>query len=617
MFHEGELLALSGRPQIFGHTVQFTHPEFDRLSRSDDDEGIDWGKALHTGSIVPQYRSTEELKAVKLDSRGFRRILKNLVEQESARQREILTPDILRRCSLYPLGRALSSIHFPPTMIELEQARRRLKFDELFFLQLLLAFRRREIRSLSQGISFDTKSAHARRLVDSLPFQLTRAQKRVIREIACDMESDKPMNRLLQGDVGSGKTIVALIAMLIAIDSGYQAAFMAPTEILAAQHYVTLTNILGNMGITIRLLLGGQKQKVRNDILEDVRKGQAQIVIGTHALIQEQVQFASLGLIIIDEQHRFGVVQRVTLREKGRNPDVLVMTATPIPRTLSMTVYGDLDVSVIDELPKSRKPITTVIRSELERPVVYEYVRSELKKGRQVYVVYPLIEESEKIDLEAAKKNYGLLKDEVFPDYSVGLIHGKMTSEERSAIMHEFRSGKISVLVATTVIEVGIDVPNATIMVIENAERFGLAQLHQLRGRVGRGTEQSMCILLGKVFNKITGMKKGRLSIEDEKDRTKALRRLEVIEKTTDGFAIAEVDLELRGPGEYFGTKQSGLPELRIANILTDHEILNLARREAFSLVEDDPQLRHPGHASMKKYFLERFKEHLSFVRVG
>ncbi len=381
MFHEGELLALSGRPQFFGRTIQLTHPEFDRLSRSDDDEDIDWGKALHTGSIIPQYRSTEQLKSVKLDSRGFRRILRHLIEEESAKQQEILSPDILQRCSLYSLGRALSSIHFPASMNDLEQARRRLKFDELFFLQILFAFRKREVKSLSRGISFNTRSTHARQLVDTLPFELTKAQRHVIREIAQDMESDKPMNRLLQGDVGSGKTVVGLIAILIAIDNGYQTAFMAPTEILASQHYVTLTNILDDMGIAIRLLLGGQKGKVRDEIIEDVREGRAQIVIGTHALIQEHVQFANLGLIIIDEQHRFGVVQRVTLREKGRNPDVLVMTATPIPRTLSMTLYGDLDVSIIDELPHSRKPITTLLRGEHERLTVYEFVRSEIAKG--------------------------------------------------------------------------------------------------------------------------------------------------------------------------------------------------------------------------------------------
>ncbi|TLY33041.1 MAG: ATP-dependent DNA helicase RecG [Ignavibacteria bacterium] len=428
-----------------------------------------------------------------------------------------------------PIAPALHSIHFPESQDDLERARHRLKFEELFTLQLMLALRRNRVKMGLPGISFGVKSRLARRLVDSLPFKLTKAQVRVVKEIATDMNSPRPMNRLLQGDVGSGKTIVALIAMLIAIENGYQAAFMAPTEILAEQHFMTLKGFLKDLPVEVRLLLGGQRAKLRDGVLGDVKSGSAQLLVGTHALIQADVEFAKLGLVIIDEQHRFGVTQRVALKEKGEagggptprpdasrsqpsgtypgaprsqgagmgpHPDVLVMTATPIPRTLSLTIYGDLDVSVINELPSNRLPVETLLKFNADHQWIHRFIKSQVEGGAQVYVVYPLVEESEKLDLKAATESYELLKSKVFPDLKVGLIHGRMPGEEKDRVMAAFKSGKLQILVATSVIEVGIDIPNASVMVIEHAERFGLSQLHQLRGRVGRGAAQSTCIIV-------------------------------------------------------------------------------------------------------------------------
>jgi ATP-dependent DNA helicase RecG len=628
MFRIGEVLAVSGRPAIYGGRIQFVHPDFDRLSLEEEEEAeIDWSNALNTGAIIPQYPSTEEARRARLDSRGFRRIIKRALAEKLHVIGETLSKPLLEKHGLVGLQQAIRSIHFPPEWSDLERARTRLKFDELFYLQLLLAYRKREVKLEQRGIAFNVTSKLARKLVDTLPFELTGAQKKVIREIANDLASPRPMNRLLQGDVGSGKTIVALIAMLIAIENGYQTAFMAPTEILSEQHFRTLRNFLQNIPVNVRLLIGGQRHRVRQDILEDVRRGSAQLVVGTHALIQEHVDFNQLGLVVIDEQHRFGVLQRAVLREKALrsdvrpvHPDVLVMTATPIPRSLAMTVYGDLDVSVIDEMPQYRKPIRTLLRLDSEREQVYSFVRQEIVKGRQAYIVYPLIEESEKLDLQAATKSFEMLRDEVFPDLDLEIIHGRMPSETKDEIMNDFKAGKIDILVATTVIEVGIDVPNATIMVIENAERFGLAQLHQLRGRVGRGSEQSYCVLVAKkgIFSVPSSLAPlSEAGFEGELERRKAETRLQTILKTSDGFQIAEVDLKLRGPGEFFGTRQSGLPELRIADISTDSELLKLARKEAFNLVADDPQLRLVENQPVRRRFVEKYKDQLSLVKTG
>jgi ATP-dependent DNA helicase RecG len=618
-FEPDEILAVSSVPELDKyHRVQFIHPEFDRLKTKDEEDETDWNSLLHTGAIIPKYSSSEELRHVGLDNRGFRRIVKNAINSHLNSMAEHLPKEILQRNTLLDLHSAIRMIHFPKSYPERDHALHRLKFDELFYFQLLLAYRRRELKGELKGISFTSNRTLTTRLKESLTFELTHAQKRVIQEIYADMQKPVPMNRLLQGDVGSGKTIVALFAMLTAIENGCQCALMAPTEILAEQHWRTIKNFLHDLPVNIRLLIGGQRRKLREDVLTDIRNGTAHIIVGTHALIQEHVQFANLGFVVIDEQHRFGVAQRARLREKGhRNPDVLVMTATPIPRTLSLTLYGDLDVSVIDELPKNRKPIRTAVRTEKDKKKIFDFVRGEIRKGRQAYIVYPLIEESEKIELKAAVKEYEYLSNEVFPEFKTGLLHGRLSFDEKDELMQQFKQKKIHILIATTVIEVGIDVPNASLMIIENAERFGLAQLHQLRGRVGRGSEQSYCILLtdDKYAAKKLQTSSNRAQARQEIQAMK--KRLQTMVETTDGFKIAEVDLALRGAGEYFGTRQSGLPGFRVANIVTDSHIVESARREAFDLVDRDPLLSRTEHKNIRKEFEFVFKDLLSFVRVG
>ncbi len=618
-FEVGEILAISSVPELDKYNrVQFIHPEFDRLKTKDEEDETDWNSLLHTGAIIPKYSSSEELRNAGLDNRGFRRILRNAINNNINSLTEHLPREILQRNTLLDIYSSIKMIHFPKSYAERDHALRRLKFDELFYFQLLMAFRKRELKGELKGIQFKLLRSMPAKLKESLSFELTDAQSRVIQEIHNDMMQPVPMNRLLQGDVGSGKTIVALFAMLTAIENGYQCALMAPTEILAEQHWRSIKNFLKDIPVNIRLLVGGQKKKLRDDVLEDVRRGTANIVIGTHALIQEHVQFANLGFVVIDEQHRFGVSQRALLREKGKqNPDVLVMTATPIPRTLSLTVYGDLDVSVIDELPKGRKEIRTAVRFDKDKTKIFNFVRGEVKKGRQAYVVYPLIEESEKIDLKAAVKEFEYLSTKIFPEYTLGLLHGRLSSEEKDELMQHFKKNEIHILVATTVIEVGIDVSNATIMIIENAERFGLSQLHQLRGRVGRGAEQSYCILItDENFTKRTlQLATNRAEAHREVNVTK--KRLETMVNTNDGFIIAEVDLELRGAGDYFGTRQSGLPGFRLANIISDADLLTVARKEAFDIVERDPHLARSEHKNIRKEFEFVFKDLLSLVRVG
>ncbi len=618
-FEVGEVLAVSSVPELDKYNrVQFIHPEFDRLKTKDAEDDTDWNSLLHTGAIIPKYSSSEELRKVGLDNRGFRRIIRNAIRSNLNSLTEHIPRDILQRNTLLDIHSAISMIHFPKSYGENVHALRRLKFDELFYFQLLMAYRKRELKGELTGLKFQPSQKLASKLRESLPFELTKAQTRVIQEIHNDLHASTPMNRLLQGDVGSGKTIVALFAMLTALENGYQCALMAPTEILAEQHWRSIKNFLKEIPINIRLLVGGQKKKLRDDVLEDIRRGSAHIIVGTHALIEDKVQFSNLGLIIIDEQHRFGVAQRALFREKSKhNPHVLVMTATPIPRTLSLTLYGDLDVSVIDELPKNRIPIRTAVRTDADKEKIFEFVKDEINKGRQAYVVYPLIEESEKMDLKAAEKEYVYLKEKVFLTLKIGLLHGRMSSDEKDDLMHQFKNNEIHILVATTVIEVGIDVPNATIMIIENAERFGLSQLHQLRGRVGRGGAQSYCIL---ITNK--NFKKQQLQLTS--DRAAARKEIASVEKrlatmvsTNDGFKIAEVDLELRGSGDYFGTRQSGLPGFRVANIVTDAEILSIARNEAFDLVARDPHLRRTENKNVRKEFEFVFKDLLSYVRVG
>ena len=585
MFKVGEWLALSGKVGYFGG-FQLTHPEFDRISSDGE------GDFLHTGKIIPLYPSSEQLNKAGFDSRGFRRIIAAVIKNYSDHLEETLPQKIIERNQLVPLQTAIQNIHFPESFSALNHARRRIKFDELFFLELLIAQRKRQFGEARGGIQFEKVGDKVRALVEKLPFDLTEAQKRVLHEIRADMKSGRSMNRLLQGDVGSGKTIVALITMLIAVENGYQAAIMAPTEILAEQHYFNIRSLLEAIDIRVDLLVGDQKQSQRQEILEAIVSGKSNIIVGTHALIQEAVDFHQLGLAIIDEQHRFGVMQRAALRQKGLNPDVLVMTATPIPRTLSLTVYGDLDVSTLDEMPPGRKPIKTYWRKDQSRSRIYKFVREKVAEGEQVYIVFPLVEETEKSDLKAATESYKKLSEGFFAKYKMALIHGRMKAEEKEAVMAAFKSGEVRILVSTTVIEVGVDVPNATIMIIEHAERFGLTQLHQLRGRVGRGKKQSYCILVA------------RPPITDD-----ARIRLETMAATNDGFKIADMDLKLRGPGEFFGTKQHGLPELKVADVVADIDILRKARDEAFRLVADDPHLRSTPDLGTRRYFIKNYRD--------
>ena len=585
IFNIGDWLALSGKIGNFGG-LQMSHPEFDRLNPNQEN------KLVHTGKIIPLYPSSEALAKLGFDSRGFRRLMTSLFQKYHHQVEEILPLQVIETLRLMSLKEALRNIHFPDDFDRLYKAKRRLKFDELYYMQVIIALRRHHTLEKQSGIKFDQVGNKVKELADKLPFELTNAQKQVLREIRSDMKSSRPMNRLLQGDVGSGKTIVALVALLIAVENGYQGALMAPTEILAEQHYIGLKQQLDSLSVTVTLLIGGQTKAERENALADIQSGVSDIIVGTHALIQESVSFAHLGLAIIDEQHRFGVLQRGLLREKGLNPDVLVMTATPIPRTLSKSLYGDLDVSILDEMPQGRKPVQTVWRPETRRGKIYAFLREQVRAGEQAFIVFPLVEESEKSDLKAATDSYEKMSVDYFKDIPMGLLHGRMKPEEKEAVMAAFKAGELRVLVSTTVIEVGVDVPNATIMLIEHAERFGLTQLHQLRGRVGRGGKQSYCILIG--YGDLT----------DE-----ARTRLDTMVETTDGFKIAEVDLKLRGPGEFFGTRQSGLPDLKIADLVRDADLMNTARRLAFALVKDDPHLRKSEHSCVRTRFLKNYKE--------
>ena len=539
----------------------------DALDVDDENEDDPSLAAIHVGRRVPVYRKLGEFRAKRL-----REIMHAVLEQLDDRSMgETLPADLLTRQKLIGRAEALRRIHFPSEdvpLAEYERARSpahlRLIFEEFFWVALALGLRRGERIKETKGALIELTDLVRERIASVLPFQLTSAQERVIARIFDDMQSDAPMNRLLQGDVGSGKTIVALQAMLAAMENNYQSALMAPTEILAEQHARNVKRLLARTPFRVELLIGSLRAAEKKRLHKEIATGDIHAIIGTHALIQESVQFQKLGLIVIDEQHRFGVLQRAELRARGFNPDVLVMTATPIPRSLAMTAYGDLDVSVIDELPPGRTPIKTVVVGEDQRAGVYKGVEREVRAGRQAYVVYPLIEESEKMDLKDATRMYEQLRDRVFPNFNVGLLHGKMKSAEKEEGMRRFVSGETNILVATTVVEVGVDVPNASVMVIEHAERFGLSQLHQLRGRVGRGAEKSFCVLLAS-----------------EKQTSVARERLGIMEETNDGFRIAEKDLEIRGPGEVMGTRQSGLPIFRIGNLVRDVLILEEARREA------------------------------------
>lgn len=598
---DGRRGVFTGEVSSFGYQREVHHPDVEWLEQGDDVATVMAADPVNFGRIVPVYPLTEGLH-----QKAMRKVMRQVVDTYLHDIESVLPLSILKPLQYLPLQEALGQVHLPPQEALLSDlneghtlAHRSLAFDEFFYWELGLAMKKQGI-ALEEGIPFQVNHRYTKELVKLLPFQLTGAQRRVLSEIKTDMMAPHPMHRLVQGDVGSGKTVVALMSALVAVENGYQVAIMAPTEILAEQHWHNIHHWSEQLGIKVVLLTSGMKGKAKKDALEQVANGQASIVIGTHAVIQEKVEFKRLGLGIVDEQHRFGVLQRGILKKKGTNPDILVMTATPIPRTLAMTLFGDLSLSVIDELPPGRTPIETKICFESFRKQVYEMIRTEIEQGRQVYVVYPLVEESEKSDLKAAVQMSEHLQNDIFPHVKVGLLHGRLVPEEKEAIMRSFKARELNILVATTVIEVGIDVPNATLMVIEHAERFGLSQLHQLRGRVGRGECRSRCILLTP----------GKLSEDGEK-------RLRVMEATTDGFKIAEADLEIRGPGDFLGTRQSGMPDFRVASILRDGAILEQARSAAFMLLERDPYLKSGEAAQIKSELLRRWGTRLELAGVA
>ena len=545
------------------------------------------GETKKTGKIIPIYPLT-----YSLSQNTIRKIIENGLSEVNGKLEETIPEYLLEKYSLCDINTAISKIHFPDNFAEFNLARKRLVFEELLSIQLALLSLKNKYEVKKTGIAFD-KSAKMSDVIDNLPFKLTGAQARVLEEIDSDMEKDRPMNRLLQGDVGSGKTVIALIAAYKAVKSGYQAAIMAPTAILASQHLETFLDILGDTGIRCELLISAITKKKKEELLGRLERGEIDIIIGTHALLEENVKFNKLGLVVTDEQHRFGVRQRAIIAEKGNNPDVLVMTATPIPRTLALILYGDLDISIIDELPPNRKKIETyAVKKDMEQRV-NAFVSKNIDEGRQCYIVCPLVEENEEINAKSVMEIFEEYKTKIFPNYKVEYLHGKMKQKEKDAIMEEFKNGNINILISTTVIEVGVNVPNANIMIIQNAERFGLAQLHQLRGRVGRGEHQSYCILKYEGNSRIIK------------------ERMDVITKTNDGFVISEKDLELRGSGEFFGTRQHGIPEFKIANLFEDMTILKGVQAVALSIIDKDPYLENKENEKLKKMVENKFKDRI------
>ena len=581
-----------GKPTAFNGRINIAHPDIDSSKEL----------VLSSMGLQPYYGTTEKMKRSSLNSHALEKLMKNAFSLLQDAVPETLPPYIVEKYHLMSLDEALRNIHFPQNPEFLQRAQYRLKFEELFYIQLNILRYAKDRQRKYRGFCFERVGEIFNTFyTQNLPFQLTGAQKRVIKEIRKDMGSGRQMNRLLQGDVGSGKTLVALMSMLIALDNGYQACMMAPTEILAAQHYETIKRFLFGMNVRVELLTGSVKGKKRDEILKGLLTGDVHILIGTHAVLEDTVNFSSLGMVVIDEQHRFGVAQRAKLWSKNVcPPHVLVMTATPIPRTLAMTLYGDLDVSIIDELPPGRKPIQTIHQFDNRRPSLYAGIRSQIQEGRQIYIVYPLIKESEKIDIKNLEEGYQLICAE-FPECQVSKVHGQMKPAEKDAEMQRFVNGETQIMVATTVIEVGVNVPNASVMVIENAERFGLSQLHQLRGRVGRGADQSYCIL-------VTNYK---LTEETRK-------RLEIMVQTNDGFEIAEADLKLRGPGDLEGTQQSGIAfDLKIADIAKDGQLLQYVRNIASGIVEEDPNGVLPQNEILWRQLQSLRKTHVNWAAIS
>ena len=587
-FRVGQDIILYGKVEKFKH-LQIAHPDYEILKEEED--GLE---TAHMGRIVPIYPLTQDVT-----QRYLRTLIYRTVEGSINAVKEILPTQLRARNILADIKFAIRNIHFPNNFENLKMAYRRLIFEEFFILETALALIKKQTKRYSEGIRHEVEEGLFESFEDMLPYRLTKEQAEAMKEIEKDMKSPRPMNRLLEGEVGSGKTVVAMYALLLTIKSGFHGAVMVPTEILAQQHYLTMSEFFMPLGINVRLLIGSTSNETKEEIREELKEGKVDIIIGTHSLIQEKVLFDKMGLIIVDEQHKFGVSQRALFRKKGIKSDVLIMTATPIPRTLALTVYGDLDITAMRELPEGRPPISTYWVEEERKDKVYKFVREEILKGHQAYIVCPRIEDTEKSGLVAAKTMYEHLKTNVFPDFKLVLLHGRMKASQKDKLMCDFRNNKVNILVSTVVVEVGIDVPNATIMVIENADRFGLAQLHQLRGRIGRGEYKSYCILLSDPKNE------------------NARRRLEVFEQLQDGFELAEEDLSIRGPGEILGTKQHGLPEIRFGDIVTDKDILELARHEAFGLIERDSGLRDERNRNLRKVILQRYKDKMGLLEVG
>lgn len=590
IFKKGEVVAFFGAAKRYGKNITIAHPEVDKIADEGDLESF--------SRIVAIYPGSKEISQARITSSLMSSWIKAILEQIELE--EFIPIYILTELGLPKRKDAYRMIHFPIDHRERKKALERFKFEELFLFELSMEKIHHTVEERKSGQVFKSFDNYTSRYFKKLiPFELTEGQKSSLADIKKDVQSGRQLNRLIQGDVGAGKTIVAIGAMLMALDNGFQAAFVAPTEILAEQHYRTLSNHLKKLDINIRLLVGGQKTALRRDILTDLEGGTCQIVVGTHAVIQKEIRFHKLGLAVIDEQHRFGVKQRAELLNKGEHPHILVMSATPIPRSLAMTVYADLDISVIKGLPAGRKPIRTAIRGQKKREDVFSFVQSEIENGGQAYVIYPLIEESEALDLKDATAGFEKIKER-FSQFKAGLLHGRLKSEEKDAIMKAFINNEIQILVSTTVIEVGVDVPNASIMIIEHAERFGLSQLHQLRGRIGRGERQSYCILL-----------------PDVKVSKAGAFRLKTMEETNDGFRIAEADLKLRGPGDFLGTKQSGLPDFKVADIVEDQFILAQAKEKARETIETDSELIRAENSSLKKVFEPYYLEKSEFYGMG
>jgi len=586
-FKIADQIAAFGKIEFY-NGLKITHPDFDI---------VDETESYNTGQIISQYSSTAELKSKGLDSRGFRKLIKNIISNPKYIIKDFISENILKEENLMALTDTIKNVHFPNNSDEIKKAIYRLKFNEHFFIQLLMALKKKNAKN-NKGISFLKRGEYLKTIYENLNFELTSAQIKVLREIRADLKSNQIMNRLIQGDVGSGKTIVAVLTAAIIIAEDYQVALMAPTEILAEQHYDSIKKYCDDVNISCAVITSNKSQKEKELIINELKTGELQFIIGTHALIQDKIKFNQLGLIIIDEQHRFGVEHRKLLIDKGLSPEILAMTATPIPRTLSITIHGDMDISIIDELPKNRLPIKTKLITPNELDDIYDQMKNEMKNGGQCFVVYPLIEESEKLDLEAAQSGYKKLQG-IFKDFQLGYINGKMKKNEIDEQMSLMNKGKIDCLVATTVIEVGINIPNATIIMIENAERFGMTQLHQLRGRIGRGEKQSYCFFIQR------------------NNTPNSNKRLKIMENTLDGFIVSDEDLKMRGPGDFFGTKQHGFIKSKVVDFSNDGAIIRRARQQAFNLIEADPLLNKNENKKIKQIFKNKYRHMLEFVKIG